>query len=529
MDDSTLQRFNAYRNDPWLFLTECVFTKDAVDADNPIKLFPDYEYLKLFTRVWQKESKLAIPKSRRMTASWTCIALAFWDILFHQGREWAFVSKKEDDSKELVARAYFMYQKIPPNLIPRALLPKIEGGRMTKSPPRFELDFGGGVTSYIAGFPMGADQLRQFTFSGVFGDECAFWPDAENFYTGTKPTTDGGGKMVLVSSRAPGFFKKIVFDRINYTGNNFPELPPTPAKYPMQGVEMWRNPINKFVVMDLHYTAHPDKRDPSFKQALKDSLPLHQYLREYERNWQTFAGMPVFPNFRRDIHIAKQKLEPHLGLPLLFGWDFGLTPACIVGQLQGNSLKVLHEWVSKNEGIQTFAPKVMSHVKMLYPEWSNPHKDHFHFIDPAGFQRAQTDMRTCAQEMQDHAPIYNVEPGPVTFSKRKASVESFLLHIEKAGAGLELDPENCPTLLEGFAGGYRYADAQSDIETSKPTPIKDHHSHPHDAFQYLAYGARENSSLAGLNLDIARPYYSFAKEERPTQELDYGRTHKKSY
>jgi hypothetical protein len=295
----------------------------------------------------------------------------------------------------------------------------------------------------------------------------------------------------------------------------------------MQGIELWKNPNNEFVVMDLHYTAHPDKRDASFQKALEKSLPLHQYLREYERNWHTFAGMPVYPNFRRDIHISKHKIEPQLGLPLLFGWDFGLTPACIVGQMQGNSLKVLHEWVSKNEGIKTFAPKVMTECGFLYPEWSNPAKDHFHFIDPAGFQRAQTDARTCAQEMTESAPIVNLEPGPVVMTKRKGSVEHFLLYIDKDGSGMELDPEHTPTLTDGFAGGYRYADSQTDVESSKPEPIKDQYSHPHDAFQYLCFGALNKMQSYGQDITIPAPAYSFTKDTTPRGN-NYGRIIKES-
>jgi len=528
MDDVTLARYNSYRDNPWKFLTECVFTRDAVDSENPVKLFPNYDYIRFIVKMWEHENKLAIPKSRRMTMSWTFIALTVWDIVFHPGREWAFVSKKEDDSQELVSRAAFIFNKIPPALIPKSLLPKIDGGRMKKSPPELRLDFGDENHSYIRGFPMGADQLRQYTFSGVLGDETAFWPDAENFYTGTKPTIDGGGKMILISSRAPGFFKKIVFDKINHKGNNFSETPPSVVKSPMQGVEVWKNPMNGFAVIDLHYTAHPDKRAPEFKEALKMSLPLHQYMREYEKNWETFSGMPIYPNFRKDLHLASTRLMPHMGLPLLIGWDFGLTPSAVLTQLQGNSLKVLHEWVSQNEGIKTFAPKVMGEINTLYPSWSNPYKDHYHFIDPAGFQRAQTDARTCAQEMEESAPIVNIAPGPVGFAKRINGVEHFLLHVERDSAGIELDPLTCPVLIEGFAGGYRYADSQADIESQKPEAIKNKYSHPHDALQYVCYGARQKSLEMGMDIDIPPPSYSFTKEHTPRKELNYGRTYKGS-
>lgn len=521
MNEETLLRYSQYRDDPWLFLTECCFTQDAVDLENPVKLYPNYPYLKFMVRLWQRTKLLLIPKSRRMTQSWTFLALILWDVIFHKNRTWAVVSKKEDDSMELVHRIEFMFSRIPPDKIPAALLPSIKGGRMLKSPPKIEFDFGNGETSYVSGFPMGADQLRQFTFSGILGDEAAFWPDAEEFYTGSRPTILGGGRMILISSRSPGFFKRLVFDRLNAKSDTFAETPPVPPKSPMQGVEVWVNPENEFTVVDLHYSAHPDRRSESYKEALKRSLPLHQYLREYERNWQTFAGLPVYPNFRRDIHVHKGTIHPRLGLPILFGWDFGLTPACVAAQKVGNRLLIMKEWVSQNEPIDTFAKSVMSDVFQLWPGWSK--EQHYHFIDPAGFQRAQTDARTCAQVMQEVAAIVNLEPGPVDFTTRKGAVEKFLIGIDKDGAWLQVDETECPSIYVGFTGGYKYNDSQSDIEAVKPTPVKNKYSHPHDALQYVAYGATSILPESLIDLEIKTPQYGFTHPElQPTRKINYG-------
>lgn len=520
-----LANYIRYKKSAWDFLCECVYTRDAVDSENPIKLYPGHrDYLRLFALLWQREKMLAIPKSRRMTMSWTVIALTLWDCIFHKGREHAFVSKKEDDSAELVARAEFIFNKIPKDKLPPSLLPKIRGKKMTKSPPRLIFDFGNDDVSYIAGFPMGADQLRQFTFSGIFGDEAAFWEVAEEFYTGAKPTLDGGGRMVLVSSRSPGFFKKIVFDQINSKDDNYPERAPAPIKRPMQGVEIWRNPKNNFLIVDIHYTADPEKRAPEFREALLNSLPLHQFLREYDRSWNTFAGQPVYPNFRADIHCPEAKPQAHLGLPLLFGWDFGHTPACVVGQLQGNSLKILKEFTSKNESVRTFAPKVMKMVKQLWPEWDQ--KDQRHFVDPAGFKRNENDMRSCVLEMQEYAGIENIEPGPVTWEDRKTAVENFLISIERDHAGLEINEEACPTLVTGFKGGYRYQDSANEIQPDNLRPIKNFYSHIHDAIQYLCYGASLNMGINSFDdINIPTPSYGFQKSNTlATSKRDpYGR------
>lgn len=206
-ESDALERLNIVRHDPWEFL-KGVRTKDQVDIVAPVKNFPTYlDYLRLYVRVWEKEKRLAIPKSRRMKLSWTTIALYTWDTAFHLGRFNAFVSKKEQDSDELVQRARFIIENLMPELVPRELIPK---HKYTENSLYFsEID------SRIQGFPSGADQLRQFTFSGLFFDEMAFWQDAEKAYAAAYPTIEGGGRCTVVSSAAPSFFQRIVFDTID--------------------------------------------------------------------------------------------------------------------------------------------------------------------------------------------------------------------------------------------------------------------------------------------------------------------------
>lgn len=199
-----LQEFGRVRKDPWKFF-HYVNTLDQVDPINPIKKFPVYlDYLELYTKLWMRERLVAVPKSRRMKMSWTNIGLYLWDTLFHVGRANAFVSKKEDDSNELIDRAEFIYKNCE---IPKNMLPKLNRKYGLLEFPE--------INSNIRGFAQGADQLRQFTFSGIFGDESAFWEDAQKFYAASFPTIEGGGRMTLVSSPAPGFFKRLVHDQLD--------------------------------------------------------------------------------------------------------------------------------------------------------------------------------------------------------------------------------------------------------------------------------------------------------------------------
>ena len=203
-----LQLLTKIINDPWEFATRCVYTRDQVDQINPCKAFPShFEYLRLFFKIWQKERLVAVPKSRRMYMSWACITLHLWDAMWHQGRHIAFVSKKEDDANDLIDRALFILDNIPESVLPKALRPKHNAKFCMIEFPE--------IDSKIQGFPQGADQLRTFTFSRVLGDECAFWKDAQKFYSASYPTIEGGGCMTLISSPAPGFFKSLVFDKLD--------------------------------------------------------------------------------------------------------------------------------------------------------------------------------------------------------------------------------------------------------------------------------------------------------------------------
>ena len=140
--------------------------------------------------------------------TWAIIILYLWDTMFYIGRHNAFVSKKEEDSDDLVRRARFIIENIPKNLIPPDLLP-------TPKYTYCRLEFPS-TDSRIEGFPSGADQLRQFTFSGILADELAFWEDAEKMYSASMPTLEGGGRFTAISSAAPGFFKRLVYDQLDF-------------------------------------------------------------------------------------------------------------------------------------------------------------------------------------------------------------------------------------------------------------------------------------------------------------------------
>lgn len=507
-----LIRFNQFREDPWLFLKFCVFTHDEVDQDQPIKPFPShFTYLYFIVQMWLRHKKIAVPKSRRMTVSWLMIGLTLWDCIFHKGRSWAFTSKKEEDAKELVKRAEFIYKNIPPEMIDPALLPRLKRDEMQSSPPVLDFE---AIHSKIQGFPQGGNQLRQRGFSGILEDECAFQEESEKTYVAAEPTIKGGGRMVKVSSRATedkGFFKRIVFDKLNAPNGRFPEIAPVPVKSPMEGVDVWLNPENGFLVIDLHYTANPAKRGALFRDGLKKTLPIRQYRMEYEKSWETFEGRPVYEDFNELVHVTRVRPQYHIGLPLLIGWDSsGLTPAAVLAQLQGEQLIIFREIVGQGMGAARFVPHVAQEIAQHYPMITDLREQTISFFDPAAFKKSELTEQTYLSYMIAGG-FRQIRPGPMGWKKRVESVVEWLIGLSRGQAKFLIFEEDCPTLVAGFKGGFRYPDSVSESEPDAAKPIKDIHSHPHDGLQYLCGGLK---SYRGENYQakpIPGPSYGFQK------------------
>jgi hypothetical protein len=302
----------------------------------------------------------------------------------------------------------------------------------------------------------------------------------------------------MISSPGPGFFKRLVFDQLDHTAEFDPDsIMAGKRKSPMTGVTIWRNEKNRFCVFELHYTADPAKRSTEWRDRIKSKMPVRDWNREYELQWDTYNGLPVFADWKKDVH-AKENLSAHTGLPLLRGWDFGLTPACVVAQLQGRTLVVLHEFTEMNMGADRFSDLVLPKCHTLYPgfQWID-------FMDPAGVNRDQSAEGSCALILDSKG--LNPIPGAVAFESRKKGVEKFLTSRDNDGPNFQIDKYECPLLIRGFEGGYRYSESALGKEPDRLKPIKDEHSHPHDALQYIATGVltapkkRTNSQIPRLS------------------------------
>jgi hypothetical protein len=194
-------------------------------------------------------------------------------------------------------------------------------------------------------------------------------------------------------------------------------------------------------------------------------------------------GMPVYGNYVDSMHTADKVLTPVPGLSLILGWDFGVgNPACVVTQLHPNGkFRAIREFIAPDMGIRTFAREIVK------PELATTYKgyDIQSVGDPAGTRRADTDERTCYQELHD-AGIPTIPARSNAFQSRYEAVNAFLMKQVAGKPALEVSPA-CKMLRKGFNGGYKYRRIQVvGDERYHNVPEKNIYSHIHDAFQYAA-------------------------------------------
>lgn len=218
-------------------------------------------------------------------------------------------------------------------------------------------------------------------------------------------------------------------------------------------------------------------------------------------------GRPCYPTYNDAIHVTEMPLTMYKDIPIMLGFDFGRTPACIIGQLTPfGGLNIIDEIVVDAEGNGMGLRKFVRNVVRPYLNQHYPLAKAIYVRgDPAGEARSQKSEETCFTVLSDEG--FPGEPASTNLiDMRIESVEYFLNMMIDGKPGLLLSPK-CKVLRKGFLGGYQFERLQVTGETRfKDQPKKNRYSHPHDALQYLCDLARFGMLAAGRTK--ARPIVS---------------------
>ncbi len=195
-------------------------------------------------------------------------------------------------------------------------------------------------------------------------------------------------------------------------------------------------------------------------------------------------GKKVYPEYNDDVH-STARIAAIQGDPIHLGWDFGLTPACIVCQLSPRGqLRILKEYTSEDMGIRTFAKNVV--LPGLAKDFPY-NKIGISRADPSGI--AGDDIMeelSCIGELNslgvNTAPALTNDLEP-----RIGAVRYFMNTMIDGQPAFLISREGCPQLRRGLNKDYCYKRISvGGEERYREIPHKNLSSHPHDALQYIA-------------------------------------------
>ncbi len=211
--------------------------------------------------------------------------------------------------------------------------------------------------------------------------------------------------------------------------------------------------------------------------------------------WGIFSDdKAVYSTYNDDIHSGVN-VEAVAGVPLVLGFDFGLTPACVVEQLLPNGqLIMVREFISPSiMGLRTFLD---NHVMPGLARHFNGFDIEAVACDPAGSQRAQADSeaKTCIEILEQVFDRLIVKPSwSNIIARRLDAVEITLNRLVDGQAAFVLNRKYCNTIRTGFIGKYCYKKIlRRDGDAYTEVPDKNEYSHPHDAHQYACMYFFEN-------------------------------------
>lgn len=230
-----------------------------------------------------------------------------------------------------------------------------------------------------------------------------------------------------------------------------------------------------------------------------------------------FAGMPVWQEYQDHIHCSTNDLDPYRGLPLILGFDFGLTPACAIMQVSpSGQIRVIDEVTTDGMGIRRM---VQDHLRPMLAE-RYPGMPMVVWGDPAGVQRSQTDERSCYDILKSEG--FDIKPAPTNaFPARRDAVARSMTRQVNGEPGFLVSPR-CRMLREGLQGGYRYAvRVVNGEERYNEEPEKTIQSHVCEALQYAVLGM-EPATTTNMWGDSTGVFRSSTAKARPIKQVSFG-------
>lgn len=185
----------------------------------------------------------------------------------------------------------------------------------------------------------------------------------------------------------------------------------------------------------------------------------------------TFDGKLVFSEFNPDIHCMEE-IEPDIDYPLLIGWDFGLTPACLICQVVDGRLYAIKEFVTDRSGIRQLAEDVViPYLNRYFADFEIEES----IGDPASLKKgSEVDLINPADILSD-VGIDTIAAPTNEISSRITAIKWFLNRLIEGKGAFVLSEKGCPILKKAFLQKY-YFKRMRQVGTNEVAeqPIKLH-------------------------------------------------------
>ncbi len=269
-----------YANDPAAFIHDCITIDDAqgTGADGgtmPFYLWP--AQIDLLDDL-QHERLIMILKARQLGITTLTCAYALWLCLHHNQRLVLIFSIGQNEANEMMRRISGMYHRIPADV--RGALPAV-GKDNTE-----EMAWANG--SRIQSLPSRKSAGSGYTASLIILDEFAKNDNAAALYTAVKPTIDGGGAMVILSTA-------------NGAGNLFHDL-----------VTKARGGLNRFAFRFLPWQVRPGRDADWYAAVEADAVDSSLMKQEYPATPDEAFEASEVDTFLPDIALWDACVDPML-------------------------------------------------------------------------------------------------------------------------------------------------------------------------------------------------------------------------
>lgn len=267
-------------NDPEYFIRTYIWIESERDprGREPFMLW-DYQESSL--RAYLERRFVVILKARQLGFTTLAMAYAIWQCLFKPRANILLISKSQDSADKNLGMARFMYSFLPEWMKARG--PELDGD----AAKQMAFKFPDGTTNRLKSFAGTKTAGAGETASLVILDEFALMEDPANTYRTIKPTTDAGGKLIIISTARGGnnMFAKIYRDG-KRGQNEFTSIFEPWSSSRLITEAQYENKKREFISEPwLFYAEYPSSDEEAFRESGRPRftwIPKDEDCPEYE-------------------------------------------------------------------------------------------------------------------------------------------------------------------------------------------------------------------------------------------------------